>query len=613
MPASAKVYLDESIPKRMGRGELAGLIALSGLVVFFVVTSWRKWPDPLVDFGRELYLPWRIANGAVLYRDVDDLYGPLSQYLNAALFRCFGPGLMVLVTANLTVFTAILGLVYWLCRRAWGVGSAFVSSALFVSIFGFSQFVVYGNYNYATPYSHEATHGLLICLILVMILMRENKGHSVPRSFAAGLLFGLTAILKVEIMLPAGLITLVAGLIQWRKRKSIRSSAIAAWVAGAMLPTLAFILYFAACMPWREALRAPCTAWLNAITTSRFIREPQEAAFLGTEDPWKHLLEHTTATLIACGLIAVIAGTAWLVERIKDRETQVVLGALLVASLSCLSVWEVNWRESGECLLGLMLIYLCFSVAPFIRKPALEMLDETRILRLLMAVLAAGLMARMILRGRIYQYGFYQAALAALVVPAVLIGELPARLGMGRWGQTIITLGTLSLLVPGVAILAGESQQIFRVKTLAVGQGVDQFYAFPPDRDPTGQIVRLVIESLRNAPHGQTLLVLPDGVIINYLSRMPIPVSPYSFFGAATFGGREESILSALRQRPPDWIAIVSRDLTDYGIQRYGEDIGNGRLILDWVNEHYDRSSSIGGDPLDPLQSGAVILKRKPG
>ena len=47
--------------------------------------SWRKWPDPLIDFGRELYLPWRLANGAVLYRDVDDFYGPLSQYLNAGL------------------------------------------------------------------------------------------------------------------------------------------------------------------------------------------------------------------------------------------------------------------------------------------------------------------------------------------------------------------------------------------------------------------------------------------------------------------------------------------------------------------------------------------------
>ena len=52
-------------------GEVAGLVALAGLTLLFLAFSWRKWPDPLIDFGRELYTPWRLANGAVLYRDVE--------------------------------------------------------------------------------------------------------------------------------------------------------------------------------------------------------------------------------------------------------------------------------------------------------------------------------------------------------------------------------------------------------------------------------------------------------------------------------------------------------------------------------------------------------------
>src|SRR5690349_6281888 len=78
------------------RAELLGLLALAGLTGYFLWTSWFKWPDPLIDFGRELYLPWRIIHGAVLYRDVDDYYGPLSQYWNAGLFAVFGPGVRVL-------------------------------------------------------------------------------------------------------------------------------------------------------------------------------------------------------------------------------------------------------------------------------------------------------------------------------------------------------------------------------------------------------------------------------------------------------------------------------------------------------------------------------------
>ena len=74
-------------------------VVLVGMTAGWLAISWRKWPDVIVDFGRELYIPWRLSEGAVLYRDVDDVYGPLSQYFNAGLFRLFGPGLMIVVAA----------------------------------------------------------------------------------------------------------------------------------------------------------------------------------------------------------------------------------------------------------------------------------------------------------------------------------------------------------------------------------------------------------------------------------------------------------------------------------------------------------------------------------
>src|SRR5438105_4643027 len=92
--------------------EIAGIGMLIVLAVFYLGISWRKWCDPLIDFGDQLYTAWRLSNGAVLYRDVDLLYGPLSQYFNAGLFRIFGPGIMVLVTANLVIFCMIGGTLY---------------------------------------------------------------------------------------------------------------------------------------------------------------------------------------------------------------------------------------------------------------------------------------------------------------------------------------------------------------------------------------------------------------------------------------------------------------------------------------------------------------------
>jgi hypothetical protein len=70
------------------------------VVVFAVLAgwSWRKWPDPLIDFGRELYVPWQITGGKVLYRDIASLFGPLSPYVNALWMRMFGVSLMTLAT-----------------------------------------------------------------------------------------------------------------------------------------------------------------------------------------------------------------------------------------------------------------------------------------------------------------------------------------------------------------------------------------------------------------------------------------------------------------------------------------------------------------------------------
>lgn len=63
----------------------AGPVLIGGLFVLLAAFSWRKWPDFFVDFGVQLYIPWRIDEGAVLYRDlfymsggplVRDIYDP---------------------------------------------------------------------------------------------------------------------------------------------------------------------------------------------------------------------------------------------------------------------------------------------------------------------------------------------------------------------------------------------------------------------------------------------------------------------------------------------------------------------------------------------------------
>jgi hypothetical protein len=590
-------------------GRLAGPALVAGAAGFFLAASWRRWTDPLVDFGRELYLPWRLSHGALLYRDAGDFYGPLSQYVNAELFRLFGPGLMVLAWANIALMGAVLCLIYALFARAWGRASATAACVAFLALFGCSV-GVWGNFNFVTPYAHEATHGFLVCLLLVAALARWLRAPSAARAAAAGFLLGLTAVLKPEIMLGAAAATLAAA---WSGRRSAGNRPALqalAWAGAAALPTLAFWAYFAASVPAGQALRFACSAWLNVVGPGNVVDPVLQRSFTGLDHPWDQLKAHLAATLWAALALAALGLGARAVDRARRPWVGAVLGVALTGAALGVSLSAIEWSLAGRCLFGLALLYLAGTCVDLRRQGGTQA-DRDRIgLRCLLAVLALALMARMILNGRINQFGFYQAALAALLIVAVLIGELPGRWHLGRRGRAVFLVAALALVGTGVVRLAARSQAMLRQRTYPVGQGADRFLALPPGVEATGALVEHLSAELRLRAPGQTLLVLPEGEMINYLARMPDTVAPFFFYSASTRGGREQGIVDALSRTPPDWIVIVSRDLREYGIERYGSAPGQGKLILDWAQQHYRLAGSLGGDPLDDRQRGAVLLRR---
>ncbi len=547
------------------RLEVVGLVALAGTAAFLVATSWRKWPDPLIDFGEQLYSAWQLSQGAVLYRDVDLLYGPLSQYFNAVIFRIFGPGLTVLAITNLVIVAGISSSIYILFRQCWGVIAAWLSTLIFISVFAFSQFVDAGNYEYAAPYSHEVIHGTLVCLLLCLALVHWVDNPTRRRSFLVGLLFGLTVVLKPEFIVAGVLMMCVAFVARWRLRSVPQARTLFAGAAGAILPTALFSCYFSRFIPWSQAISAASLAVAIVIWLS--------------EREWRPRLR-----LPAIGLIT--AGFVWLSCRMVD------------------------WRQIGRCLFALALAYSLFCIVSFFGRTRIQQNVVIVTGRALLGVLATTLMTRMILNGRIYHYGFYQAALAAALVPAVMIGELPIWLGGGWRARGAAALATLAIVLPGIAILANRSQHSLELKTLAIGSGRDRFYALPGRMEPIGEIINAVTGVLREKGEGRTLTVLPEGEFINYLARLPNPVPHAFFYAGATSNGREARIVKELERTPPYWIVIISRDLIGYGIERYGEKSGSGEEILRWVEQNYKQVGSIGGDPLDYRERGAIILRK---
>jgi 4-amino-4-deoxy-L-arabinose transferase-like glycosyltransferase len=180
----------------------AGLALVGGVFVLAAALSWRRWPDILVDFGMQLYLPWRISEGEVLYRDMMYLTGgPLSQYFNALLFKLFGVSFRTLIFANLAITAGMLLLVY---RRFLAAGDRLTATMVclgIVLVFAFQHSGLIGNYNYITPYCHEVFHGLVLSIVVVAWLSSWIEKERIQFALAAGFGTGLVFLTKPDIFM----------------------------------------------------------------------------------------------------------------------------------------------------------------------------------------------------------------------------------------------------------------------------------------------------------------------------------------------------------------------------------------------------------------------------
>jgi 4-amino-4-deoxy-L-arabinose transferase-like glycosyltransferase len=185
--------------------------------------TWLRWINPLIDFGRELYIPWQLTEGKVLYEDLAYFNGPLSPYLNNLVFALLGVSLRSILLMNFTILMAVVATLYYLVERHADHFTATVGCAFFLAVFAFADLTGTGNYNYMAPYSHEATHGLALLLGSLLLLQLYLDRLSPRILVAIGLLLGLVFLTKPEFFVAIGPLTAVGvGLSAWTQQRSLK-------------------------------------------------------------------------------------------------------------------------------------------------------------------------------------------------------------------------------------------------------------------------------------------------------------------------------------------------------------------------------------------------------
>ncbi|MGA2029268.1 MAG: hypothetical protein ABSG87_04245 [Verrucomicrobiota bacterium] len=582
----------------------AGLILVAIAFVVAAFVSWHKWPDILIDFGMQLYLPWRISAGDVLYRDLHYLSGgPLSQYFNALLFKIFGVSFRTLIFANLAITAATLVLIY---RRFLAAADRLTATTICLSIvlvFAFNEYTFVGNYNYIAPYSHEIFHGLVLSILAIALLSDWVSKGKIKFAFAAGFCFGLVFLTKPDIFVALAISVAVAFAIFFATRGKIEFAlkSLAAFLLAVLIPLFGFFFYFLTVENWRPSLDSVAFAWwplFHSVEKNQFY-----LWCLGLDTPAWHLRQMTTHFLFVALAVALYPVLFRRAKQVKWM-VQLALTALLVAA-----AFKFNWLDAGASL-PLLAMSLCLLLFMNYKKLSLE--RETTF-PLLWSVFSLLLLAKLGLFSRVWHYGFALAMPAAVGAIYLLLWLLP-RLLEKKYDvdPRPFRLAVWMALMVGFGILFHQSASWYALKKLPVGQGGDEIIAFDPRINPSGEGIKEALAWIdKNVPRKGTLAILPEGTTINYLSRRvnPTPCLDWTPTVLSVFG--QTNMTATFEKNPPDYILLVERDTSEFGVGYFGHYPGYGTDLMRWIEKNYQPVQLIGNEPLQNGLFGIKILKRQ--
>jgi hypothetical protein len=266
-----------------------------------------------------------------------------------------------------------------------------------------------------------------------------------------------------------------------------------------------------------------------------------------------------------------------------------IVPAILIGAL----LWSIRLRIAWEAI-ALPIPLLCIGVIAW-------SLHRRRIDVLVCSVFALVLTLKIHFNVKIGHYGFALALPGAMLVIAAVVGWLPR----GK-NAPVATLWSLAVLLVVVIFHIWMTSIWFSRETETIAAGTSDEFRIEPHGLPMQMLVRDFQQI--TAPE-QTLVMIPDGLIANFLARRVNPTGYLNFTPPALVMYGESNMLAAFEKRPPDYIAIVNDDSREYGARFFGIDYG--KELLRWIERNYSREKVYGSPIEEPEKIGGITLLRR--
>jgi hypothetical protein len=487
---------------RQPTARIALIATVAAIAALTFAQSYARWLDPIVDTGRDLYIPEQLARGAKLYRDIRYQYPPLAPYLLALITGAIGHSLTAYVAIGMAQSAAIAASLWIALRRPL---PAFAATLTFVT----ACFCGGTLWNFIFPYSYAATIGMALLCIALAAFVHARHAIAIGALVAASWC-------KVEYAVAALLIVVILSIarrISWQQTAAY---------CGAMLATIAAFALAFRDASWIQNIFA---AWQRGERAQHFF------AVVSGVASWREQLLQVAIGI--GGIAAILFLQRW---RNWIAAIAIVVVALLLTGHAFFRAWAVlQWIALGWALLrdreSPLVIFAAFSVACTLRIP---------------------------LNVSPAWYGVVLAIPTIALAAYTLFCYLPQRNAMA-----------ILWIAPFVVSAGSDLWQQhlhYAKKRYAIVTPRGTFYDGNADRAG-------ILTSVIGAVQGGTLAVIPEGITINYLAKVPTTLTFHTFTPVEVDAPQaEDAIVRELTTHPPDRVLMVSRDLREYGARAFGVD-----------------------------------------
>lgn len=591
------VSSERSPARGAGRGDLLASLSASrlaplaplALFALLLLLSWDRWFSPFQDSGRELATAWRLATGELLYKDVVFRYGPLPPLADAAALRLFGVQAGSLVAVRLGLSLAGLWAAWRLARRL--VRSRSLAAAAVSLVVG-SCFFLTGGGAWPFPYSGAALAGHVgTWVALELALGAKGRGWSL----GAGILAGLAAGTKAEILPVALAGPLLALALRRPRREALEAGLAAVLLAGAAwtLPVLLLGSDTMTTNGFLVALHVPA-AWTEAYsrvfwggaTAEGFLR----GGFVRALGP--------SAAYLALSLAFVALAGGERREPAGARATGPSRGRLATCFVLGLLAVLVPGSLELNALLPLAVVGLAWTAWGVFSgwTPSTAWTGLRARARCRAPLLAVGASMLPAVSRQPFSllatspYAAFSAPLALLVAATVLGRRLGARRAL-----------PLAAFVAGLACAqAGDRVLSWRLYPREEASFVrGRFLLYPAE----ARLLRACVESAREqAGPGERFATFPEAGIVNFLADRRSPFADEQFFPGSQDAEGERRMVRALATEPPRAILVVDRNLSEFGARGFAD--GYLGAFASQMARDYEPAARL-GDPSAPSGPGA--------